>query len=402
MNSSTMFVGIDISKLKHDVAAVDENKNVLIRPFVIQDCYEGFQSLVEKLDSVARKYNKSKISIGMEATADYWKNIYYFFKKQPQGYSVTVINPVRTRAYAKTELRRAKTDPVNAKDIACFMAEKKPAASVDRLMQFENLRDIDKRILQLKKHSTMLINKLRLELGKVAPEIEKAIPSFNSQQILALLAVYPTAEILDQASVEQLAQIRYGPKARALSKSFINNIKTKAHNSIAYKIGHGSGCVLQSLVKSISDNKNQITKLQNDTQSLFNSLTGHESILSSIPGISREMAIMLEAHIGDINRFSSSKQLVAYFGLNPTVDISGKRKRKSYLQKKGEPIVRHKLFMAVLSLIRCRIHPIYPYFRRLVDSGKPKLVAMGAAMRKLLTIMFAMLKCNEPFDLKKT
>lgn len=402
MNTSTMFVGLDISKLKHDVAAVDENKNMLMRPVVIQDCFEDFQSLVEQLDSVAHKHNKTQIAIGMEATADYWKNIYYFLKKQPQGYSVSVINPVQTRAYAKTELRRAKTDPINAKDIACFMAEKKPAPWADHLLEFENLKDIDRCIRQLKKLSTMLINKLRLELTKVAPEIEKATSTFKSQQMLALLAEYPTAEALDHASYEQLAELRYGSHGRAFSRTFLEKVKGLTHHSIAFKTGPGSACVVQSLVKSIMDIRNQKAKLQKDAQALFSDMAGHESILASIPGITRETAIMLEAYIGDVHRFPNSKKFVAFFGMNPSIDASGKRKRASYLQKKGEPAIRHKLFMAVLPMIKARIHPIYPYYRRLVDSGKPKLVAICAAMRKLLTIMYAMLKNNEPFDLKKT
>jgi transposase len=402
MNSSTMFVGLDISKLKHDVAAVDENKNTLMRSVVIQDCYQDFQSLVEKLNSVAHKHNKTRIAIGMEATADYWKNIFYFLKKQPQGYSVTVINPVQTRAYAKTELRRAKTDPINAKDIACFMAEKRPAPWADHLLELENLKDIDRCINQLKKLSTMLINKLRLELTKVAPEIEKATSTFKNQQMLALLAEYPTAEALDFASFEQLGQLRYGPHNRAFSKAFLEKAKALAHHSIAFKTGHGSACVVQSLVKTITDIRNQKAKLQKDAQALFSNLVGHESILASIPGITRETAIMFQAYIGDISRFSNSKKFVAFFGMNPSIDMSGKRKRASYLQKKGEPAIRHKLFMAVLPMIRGRIHPVYPYYRRLVDSGKPKLVAICAAMRKLLTIMYAMLKNNESFDLRKT
>ena len=88
--------------------------------------------------------------------------------------------------------------------------------------------------------------------------------------------------------------------------------------------------------------------------------------------------------------------------MNPTVNQSGKlTKRKSYLEKKGSGIVRHKLYMATLNMIARKQEPIYSYYQRLVAAGKVKLVAMGAAMRKLLVIMYTMLKNHEKFDPKK-
>ena len=85
--------------------------------------------------------------------------------------------------------------------------------------------------------------------------------------------------------------------------------------------------------------------------------------------------------------------------MNPTVCFSGSSiRRSSRLEKKGDGIVRHKLFMATINIVRMKKGPIYKFYQRLVDSGKPKLVAIGAAMRKLLTIIYQMLKNNEKFD----
>ena len=112
--------------------------------------------------------------------------------------------------------------------------------------------------------------------------------------------------------------------------------------------------------------------------------------------------MVLEAYIGNVNRFPNAKKIVAYFGMNPTVDDSGtSKKRKGHLQKKGSGIVRHKLYMAILSVIRYKNGPIYEYYARLVKAGKPKLVAMAAAMRKLLVIVYNMLKNQQEFDPKR-
>ena len=397
MPYQSLFVGIDVSKYKHDIAIVNEQKQLVGRPFVIKDERDGYQQFVQRLDHLAQQYQTQQFYIGLEATGDYWKNIYYYLKQQRRSFSVTLINPVQTNAHAKTELRRAKTDPVNAKDIALYMAEKQPPASFDRAPMLDTIKDIDRQIYQLKKQQTMTVNKLRIELTKVAPEIEKNLSNIQGKRILALLAEFPTAESIANSSREQLAAIRYGNNNWALPAPFIDKVKSLSQHSIAYKMGLGAGYAVQSLVRCIGQFQQEIQWLKNQSVKLYQTVSDQQSLLATIPGISVETAILLEAYIGDVHRFPNAKKMVAYFGMNPTVSTSGTSKRSSYLQKKGNARVRHKLFMAVLTMIRCQIDPIYGYYKRLVDAGKPKLVAIGAAMRKLLVIIYYMLSKNEPF-----
>lgn len=401
MTYPDLFVGIDISKLKHDVAIMNESKKMVSKKLVIENSFSGFQFLLKTLNQLSQRFGTQTLHIGMEATGDYWKNLYYFLKKQSESV-VTVINPVRTKAYAKTELRRAKTDAVNAKDIAQFVVEKRPEASIDRPPVFDNIKDIDRQIYLLKKQQTMITNKLRVELEKVAPEIEKAFRNFKGQQILAILAKYPTADAIRNTPVAELAALRYGNNEWRVAKNLIQKVKSLTEASIAYKQGPGAGLVVQSLVRRLCQSQQEVLSLKNEMVKLYDSVKEQDSILMSIPGITRETAIVLEAYIGDVNRFGNAKQLIAYFGMNPTVNESGKSKRKSYLQKKGSPIVRHKLFMATIAMISKQQEPFYSYFKRLLDAGKPKLVAICATMRKLLAVIYALLKNKQKFNYKES
>jgi len=397
-----LYVGIDISKLKHDVAIVNDEKERLGRTLVIKEGRDGYQFLLARLQALQHKHQTQKLFIGLEATSEYWKNLYHFLVRQSQAFSVTVLNPIQTRKWAEADLRRPKTDPIDATDVACFMAEKKPKPSFIRPPAFEMLKDIDRQIYSFKKQKTMTLNKLRLELAKVAPEIERAVPSLKSQQVLALLQHYPTAEAITRAGQQELRQIRYGKKQWRLPITFIDKMKTLAQDSIACQTGAAAGIIVQALVQRIFDDQKAIDALKAKINDLYQTVKEQQSLLTTIKGISIETAIILEAYIGDVNRFSNAKKIVAFFGMNPTVNKSGKSKnRKSYLQKKGSGIIRHKLFMAMLNIIRHKIEPFYSYYKRLVDSGKPKLVAMAAAMRKLLVICYIILKTQQPFDSKK-
>jgi len=396
MENAALFIGIDISKDKHDVAIMNRDKQLVGSSFVIGDNSEGYQQLISKITHYSRKNKVEVVYIGMEATGDYWKNLYHFLNSQIGDFIISVINPVRTRAFAKTELRRAKTDPVNAKDIAQFMVEKRPAAYQKRAPLLNLIKDLTQQNSALKKQEAMSINRLRCELTKVAPEIERHFTNLGRVQILALLSQFPTAEMIGKSEIKG---IRYGRKQWLLPQSFILKVKALCGQSVAYASGPGSGYVVQSLVRHIQNIQGERKIIEQQLLELYQQISPTDSILCTIPGIGVETAILIEACIGDINRFSNVKQFVAYFGMNPTINQSGKFiRRSSYLEKKGSGLVRQKLFMAVLNIISRKKGLIYEFYARKVKEGKPKLVAICAAMRKLLVIIYSMLKKKTPFD----
>jgi transposase len=204
--------------------------------------------------------------------------------------------------------------------------------------------------------------------------------------------------MISNSSDSDLRGIRYGKNNWRLPQPFIENIQALAANSVAYKTGDGAGYVVQSLTRTISQFQQEIDCLKRQLSELYQQTTETGSLLATIPGISPETAIVLEAYIGDVGRFANAKKFVAYFGMNPTVNMSGKHIGKSYLQKKGAAIIRHKLFMSTLCMIGREIEPIFSFYQRLIDAGKPKLVAIAACMRKLLVIIYYMLKNKQPFS----
>ena len=313
MNPDMLFVGIDISKLKHDVAIINEHKQLLHKLFVVADDIDGYQHMLAVFNRVRQRYRSVTFKIGMEATGDYWKNLYYFLKQQLPDDDVTVINPFQTRSHARSELRRASTDPVCAKDIACFMAEKKPRPTVDRAPVFNVIKDMDTQLHAMKKQYVMTINRLRNELAKVAPEIERAFRKVDSQQLLALLARYPTAALIANASGARLAAVKYGRHRWALPGPFIETVKQLCANSVAHKAGPGAGVVVQTLVRQLRTAQKDIQKLNAQMAEMYTHVSQTDSLLTSIYGISKQTAIALEAYIGDVSRFPAAKQIVAYF-----------------------------------------------------------------------------------------
>jgi len=127
-------------------------------------------------------------------------------------------------------------------------------------------------------------------------------------------------------------------------------------------------------------------------------LKDKSDLLNTIPGIGDATVARLLAFVGNVSRFSSAKALAAFVGLNPTIHQSGSSvSARSRLSKKGNATVRRALYMP--AIVARRYNPIIKTFaQRLKQSGKSNMLIIGAVMRKLLHIIYGVLKSEKPFD----
>jgi transposase len=122
-----------------------------------------------------------------------------------------------------------------------------------------------------------------------------------------------------------------------------------------------------------------------------------EDLLASVPGIGPTIARTLIAELPELGSLDR-RQIAALAGLAPWTRQSGKWRGKSFIGG-GRSSVRRVLFMG--ALVAARFNPELKQFRdRLVGAGKPKLVAIVAVARKLLTILNAILRDKAPWQPK--
>jgi transposase len=114
-----------------------------------------------------------------------------------------------------------------------------------------------------------------------------------------------------------------------------------------------------------------------------------EDLLASVPGIGPDIARTLIAELPELGTLDRRK-IAALAGLAPWTRQSGKWRGKSLIGG-GRATVRCALFMGALTAARC--NPVLKGFhQRLIDAGKPKMVALIAVARKLLTVLNAILR----------
>lgn len=123
-------------------------------------------------------------------------------------------------------------------------------------------------------------------------------------------------------------------------------------------------------------------------------------LLVSIPGIGKKTACQLVALLPEIERFSASKQLEAFVGLNPFQKASGSSvHRKTQISKKGNKFLRRSLYMPALSSMQTN-PALMAQRARLMEKNKAGKVCVTACMRRIIRWVYAVLKSEKPFNLE--
>jgi transposase len=120
-------------------------------------------------------------------------------------------------------------------------------------------------------------------------------------------------------------------------------------------------------------------------------------LLTSIIGIGLTSALQLLAELPDLTHFASADELVAYAGLCPRQQQSGSQSPRSWLSKQGSAALRKALYFPALTAKQHNPH-LRRFAQRLSDSGKAKMTVVAAVMRKLLVLIYAILKSGHPYD----
>lgn len=126
-------------------------------------------------------------------------------------------------------------------------------------------------------------------------------------------------------------------------------------------------------------------------------LQAQKKLLLTIPGIGATTAHWLLAELGGGHGFRRAREVAAYAGVEPRIRESGQWVGTTRMSKQGNAWLRKALYYPALTALRC--NPVLQAFgARLRERGKVPMAIVGAAMRKLLHIVFGVLRHEQAFD----
>jgi len=254
-----------------------------------------------------------------------------------QGWRVHRPNPARVREWARSQGRRAKTDRQDALVLARYGAERQLPLWQPLPSEVSELEALRRRREEVA--GLLQQERNRAQQVKVRPHVPAAVPK-SVERVIGVLE-------------EELAQIE-----QAIAEHTARHVQMQ-----------------QTCAR-----------------------------LRSVPGVGAKNVVPLFVLLARRQTLTegqgTSRGLVAYAGLDPQPYESGTSvHRRARISRQGDPGLRRSLYMGAMGALR-GANPVRAFYQRLVGRGKPKKVALVAAMRKVLA--WAVFHSGTPFDAAKT
>ena len=403
-------VGIDVSEGFHIVSILDPRGDLYRKPFKVIHSLEGFNYLLEQIKKVEKEFNM-KPGVFMESTGVYHLSLFHFLKKnQLEAY---VINPLITNSNKNKDIRKVKND-------------KKDSLTIAKMGKFDNIKVSD--YFDIVVFSLKLLcrdyykqvdvrslykRKLSADLHIAFPGYNKAFKNVTCDSSIAILKLYPTPDLFLKASREDTIELLKTKSKKGLlwaTNTYDKVLKVAADATIIGIPAYGLSVRISTNISIIDTLSEHIKNLEYEMRSIVESnefpecLSKSIALLDSIPGIDFLSAVTLLTEIGDISRFKKPKQLVAFIGIDASVNQSGKFKSDhNKMSKRGSKIARRALYTAALVSIRHKRggqtfnQVLFDYYNDNLKDKKKK-VALGAIMHKLVNYIFAVLRNQTEYE----
>lgn len=392
-----LFVGIDVAKYKHDIAVMDDSGAVRETHLRIQNNRAGFLSLNQTLEKLPQQPNE-EIMIALEDTGIYSENLLHFLRSR--HYTVHTYNPLLIKEFAKSaSLRKTKTDQKDALTIAhkCFLDRiPSPPGIHPDIIELKRLTRHRSRMG--KYQSTLKVQYTRV-LDLAFPELTSLIskPSLHLKYVYALLSAYPSTDQLASAHLTTLSTLLSKASKGRVGKNRAKQIRDLARDSIG-TVSEGLAFELTHLIQTIRFYNQLLEETDQRIQSMMKRI---QSPILTIPGISHRLGSVIISEVQSIHHFQNPGQLLAFSGLEPSIYQSGEFSGQGKMVKRGSPALRWAILQAARLIVR--YSPTFTdYFTKKLAEGKHYNVALSHVAKKLVRVMFYLLKTEQSFDESKS
>ena len=313
------------------VCVLDEQDGeVLCRSSPFGEDSSGYARLFEQLGS------PDDCLVALEATGHYWRNL--FVALIAKDYAVAVVNPLRTARFAEEELRRTKTDAIDALGIARFAQQKRPRVAQPPDSVTEELRELERLRERVAADFADRLRQLHRAVDLGFPEFTRYVRTLESQLAGTILSRYPTAASFRGVSVKKLARIIYDG-SHEIGEELARNLISAAEKSVGAH--HSEPYRLR--IKYLCEDLNVLRRRLKDVE---RKLDDHEvgKLLMTIEGLGPLTAACLIAELGDPARFDSPGAIASYVGVIPRIRQSGEKR----FTKGGDPVGERSLAQIAL------------------------------------------------------
>ncbi len=392
------YLGIDVGKKWHEAALLNEADEILWR-LRFRSNRSGLESLAERLGTV----DAADLRVGLEATGVYWITLHRWLLGHGIR-EVLVLNPLQTRAFRNANLRGSKTDRIDAVSIARLIRWAGRTLSThvvpeERRAAARELSRVRAEMIRLRAEQLI---KLDSVLERIFPEFRQIFSSLSTKSAQAVLARWPTPRLLGRTSAAEITEVLQQARGRRVSPEVARELLRQAAESVGVDDPlDASAAAIQALVAHVGHLEEQIEALGERLDALLEPDAALEALLRSIPGIGAETARTWLAEALPIEQFQGkdgAQKLVAVVGIDAQPRESGQSAGKVKMSKRGNRHLRRAILLAARTASRTD-----PQFRsmlhRQLARGKHYNVAVSHVARKMVHVIYSVLKNGRPYEL---
>jgi len=394
INEKTMIVALDIGKgVHHAYFRAPNGKD--IEPFPVYNFRKSFDKFWMTMCQFKREQDLVDIVIGFESTGPYAEPLFHYLRKKPV--ELVQINPMHGKRIKEltgnSPNKNDKKDPRVIADVICLghaltvVIPEGPAAELRRLTQAR-----ERAVEAL----TVVSNQLQQLLFVIFPEFLNVMKNTSTKSAIYMIKNHPAPEDIVAMGLESLTMVlkkisraRFGlERAKELFEAAQHSIGIyEGKKSILLEIGH--------LVSEIENKTRYIQNLEKQMDHYLEQIPYSRYILS-IKGIGRVIVAGLIGEVGDFKKFNTISEIMKLAGLDLYEVSSGTHQGQRHISKRGRSLMRKLLYFAAMNAVKTN-GIMHEQYHQMLGRGMLKMKALIAISRKLLALIFALVRDNREY-----
>ncbi|MED0994019.1 IS110 family transposase [Bacillus mobilis] len=395
-----LYVGVDLHK-EHHTAVIINCWQEKLGEIQFDNKPSAFSEFLLEVET----YVSDGLSVvfGLEDVGGYGRALAKYLVDHERV--VKEVNPALSFLERKSHVTTQKSDSWDAECVARILINKLnqlPDAKPNDL--FWSIQQLVSRRNALVKAQSALKNQLHIQLNHHYPSYKKFFSELDGKTALAFWQQYPSPFCLEGANIKQLTAFLLDVSNNTCSvkkaSEILKLVKEDGHTMKEYQ--ETRDFLVRSIVRDIEFKKTEMKYIERELKQLVKLL---DYQLETMPGIELVTASALIAEIGDVRRFPNANKLARFAGIAPVYFGSG-GKGKTHKSKQGNRAL-HALFynlavqqVQVAKGSKLPRNPVFhAYYQKKLKEGKTKGQALVCIMRRLVNIVYGMMKYKTAYEL---
>ena len=394
VSDKTLIVGVDIGKV-NNFGYFRCPDGTEIKPFKFLNRRPGFDKLWERICETKTANNLEEIVVGFESTGSYAEPfLHYMMKKDVK---IVQVNPMHTKKLKELQGNSPnKTDQKDPKVIADIIELGRALTVVVPEGAAAELRRLTDARERGSKSLTMILNQLQSQLFIIFPEFLDVMKGVKSKTAQYLLEQYTTPHDIVELGLEELTAILKKISRGQLCKERAKALYEAAESSVGVQEGKFSiSFEIKQLLAVIKASEHYIAELEKEMCRHLKEIPYSSSILS-IKGVGTITTSGLIGEVGDFTKFNTISEVMKLAGFDLFEISSGNHNGDRHISKRGRSLMRKLLFFAAINMVR-KNGIMHEKYQNYLKRGMPKMKALIAIARKLLCIIFALVRNHSEY-----